>query len=82
MGTPRSPPTRLTVVPDKWSGLPKDPPTYQWAQRPSWQPTRPLEDLPEDSPDDLIHHDLKTRHTRQDLGGFFPTQIDGIWQDV
>jgi hypothetical protein len=27
---------------------------------PSWQPTRPLEDLPEDSPDDLIQHDLKT----------------------
>jgi hypothetical protein len=50
--------------------------------RPSWQPTRPLEDLLEDSPDDLIHHDLKTWRTRQDLGGFCPKQIDGIWQDV
>jgi hypothetical protein len=47
---------------------------------PSWQPTRPPEDLPEDSPDDLIHHDLKTRRTRQDLGGFCPKQIDGIWK--
>jgi hypothetical protein len=28
--------------------------------RPSLRPTRPLEDLPEDSPDDLIPHDLKT----------------------
>jgi hypothetical protein len=28
--------------------------------RPSWHPTRPPEDFPEDSPDDLIHHDLKT----------------------
>jgi hypothetical protein len=50
--------------------------------RPSWQPTRPLEDLPKDFPDDLIHHDLKTWRTRQDLSGFRPRQIDGIWQDV
>jgi hypothetical protein len=39
---------------------------------------RPPEDLPEDSPDDLIHHDLKTWRTRQDLGGFRPKQIDEI----
>jgi hypothetical protein len=26
--------------------------------RPSWQPTQPPEDLPEDSPNNLIHHDL------------------------
>jgi hypothetical protein len=50
--------------------------------RPSWQPTRPPEDLLEDSPYDLVQHDLKTRRTRQDLGGFHPKQIDGIWQDV
>jgi hypothetical protein len=50
--------------------------------RPSWRPTRPPKDLPEDSPDNLIHHDLKTRCTRQDLGGLRPKQIDGIWQDV
>jgi hypothetical protein len=43
---------------------------------------RPLEDLPEDSPDDLIHHDLKTWRRRQDLGGLRLKQIDGIWQDV
>jgi hypothetical protein len=33
--------------------------------RPSWQPIRPPEDLPIDSPDDLVHHDLKTRHTKK-----------------
>jgi hypothetical protein len=50
--------------------------------RPSWRPTRPPEDLPKDSPDVLIHRDLKTWRTRQDLSGFRPKQIDGIWQDV
>jgi hypothetical protein len=50
--------------------------------RPSWQPTRPPEDLQEDSSNDLVQHDLKTWRTRQDLGGFRPKQIDGIWQDV
>jgi hypothetical protein len=35
--------------------------------RPSWWPTRPLEDLPEDFPNDLIRHDHKTRHPEQDL---------------
>jgi hypothetical protein len=40
--------------------------------RPSWQPTRPLEDLQEDSPNDLVKHDLKTWRTRQDLGEFRP----------
>jgi hypothetical protein len=29
------------------------------------------QDLPEDSPDDLVHHDLKTWRTRQDSGGLF-----------
>jgi hypothetical protein len=38
--------------------------------RPIWQPTRPPENLPEDSQNDLIHHDLKTRRAKQDLGGF------------
>jgi hypothetical protein len=61
--------------------------TYQKTRRPvrvpnrlSWRPTRPPEDLSEDSPDDLIQHDLKTWRTRQDLGGFRPKQIDRIWQ--
>jgi hypothetical protein len=52
------------------------------SNRPSWQPTRPPEDLPQDSPDELIQHDLKTWRIRQDLGGFRPKQIDEIWQDV
>jgi hypothetical protein len=50
--------------------------------RPRWHPTRPPEDFPKDSPDDLILHDLKTWHTRPGLGGFRPKQINGIWQDV
>jgi hypothetical protein len=50
--------------------------------QPGWHPTRPPKDLPEDSPDDLIHHDLKIWCKRQELGGFRPKQIDGIWQDV
>jgi hypothetical protein len=64
-------------------------PAYQKTRRPvsgpnqpSWQPTRPLEDLPKESPDDLIHHDLKTWRTRQDLGGSRPKKTDEIWQDV
>jgi hypothetical protein len=28
--------------------------------RPRWLPTRPPKDLPEGSPDDLMHYDLKT----------------------
>jgi hypothetical protein len=50
--------------------------------RPSWRAIRPPEDLPNNSPHDLIYHNLKTRRTRQDLDGFHPKQIDGIWQDV
>jgi hypothetical protein len=83
MGTPGSPPTKLTVVPDKW---------VRPTRRPADLLVGPtdlvggphdfLKDLPEESLDDLIHHDLKTRRTRQDLGGFRPKKIDGIWQDV
>jgi hypothetical protein len=32
--------------------------------RPSWRPTQPPEGLPEDSPYDLVQHDLKTWRTR------------------
>jgi hypothetical protein len=63
------------------SGLLEDP-RLSGPNRPCWRPTRPLEDFLEDSQDDLIHHDLKTRLTRQDLSGFCPKQIDRIWQDV
>jgi hypothetical protein len=40
--------------------------------RPSWRPTRAPEDLLDDYPDDLVHHDLKTWRTRQDLGRLRP----------
>jgi hypothetical protein len=83
MGTPGSPPIRLTVVPDKWVRPTRRPTNLSnGPNRPSWQPARPPEDLPEDSPDDLIHHDLKIWRTRQDLGRFQSKQIDRIWQDV
>jgi hypothetical protein len=81
MGTPGSPPTRLTTVPDKWAYQETRRPV-SGPNRPSWRLIRPPKDLPEDSPDDLVQHDLKTWRTRQDLGGFHPKQIDGIWQDV
>jgi hypothetical protein len=63
-------------------------PAYQKTRRPvsgpnqpSWWPTRPPEDLQEDSPDDLIQHDVKTWH-RQDRSRFRPKQIDRIWQEL
>jgi hypothetical protein len=63
MGTLGSPPTRLTAVPTSGSGLPKTCRPVSGPNRPSWRPTRPPEDLLEDSPDDLIYHDLKTWRT-------------------
>jgi hypothetical protein len=44
--------------------------------RPSWCPTQPPEDLLEDSPDDLIQHDLKTWH-RQDAVDFDQSRSTG-----
>jgi hypothetical protein len=83
MDTPKSPPTRLTAVPDKWARpTKKTRRPISGPNRPSWQPTRPPEDLPEDSPDDLILNDLKTWRTRQDLSGFRQEQIDRIWQEL
>jgi hypothetical protein len=38
--------------------------------RPSWRPTRPLEDLLQGSPDDLIQKDHKTWPTRQYISEF------------
>jgi hypothetical protein len=52
--------------------------------RPSWQPTRPPEDLLENSPrrpNPTRPQDLVCK-TRQDLGGLLLKQIDEIWQDV
>jgi hypothetical protein len=61
------------VQTDQTHGRPRQVgPTYQKTRRPvsgpnrpSWRPARPPEDLLEDSPDDLIQHDLKTWCTRQ-----------------
>jgi hypothetical protein len=82
MGTPGSPPTRLTAVPNKWVWPTRRP--ADLSVGPSDLIGSPHDLLPEDSPDDLIRYDLKTWRTRQrqDLGGLRLTQIDGIWQDV
>jgi hypothetical protein len=45
--------------------------------RPNWQPTRPPKDLPEDSLDDLIHYDLQTRRTEQDLVDYDQSRSTG-----
>jgi hypothetical protein len=45
--------------------------------RPNWQPTRPPKDLPEDSLDDLIHYDLQTRCTEQDLVDYDQSRSTG-----
>jgi hypothetical protein len=50
--------------------------------RPSWWPTRPPEDLAEDSPDDLIHHDFKIGVQDKTSVDFAQKQIDGIWQEL
>jgi hypothetical protein len=56
------------VPTDQAHGRPREVgPAYQKTRRPvsgpdqpSWRPTQPPEDLPEDSLDDLVQHDLKT----------------------
>jgi hypothetical protein len=83
MGTPGSPPTRLTAVPDKWV-------------RPTRRPVD-LSVAPNDlvgDPHDLLKTIQKIPQTTysittsrlgvldKDLGGFRLKQIDGIWQDV
>jgi hypothetical protein len=64
-------------------------PAYQKTRRPvsgpyrsSWRPTRPPEDLAEDSPDDLIENDLKIWRTRQDIGGFRLSRSTDMASDV
>jgi hypothetical protein len=71
MGTPGSPLTRPTVVPDKWVRPTRKTRRHiSGPNRPNWRPTRPPENLLENSLDNLVHHNLKTWHTRQELGGF------------
>jgi hypothetical protein len=67
MGTPRSPPTRLTAIPDKWVRPTRRPadllvgPTDLVGS-----PHDLLKTFQKIPPDDLIHHNLKTWRTRQD----------------
>jgi hypothetical protein len=76
MGTPGSPLTRLTAVLDKWvRACQKARRPDSGRNRPSWWPTRPSEDLPEDSPNDLIQNDHKNWRARQDIGGFRPSRL-------
>jgi hypothetical protein len=71
--------TWVPLGPHRWGhGRPRQvSPAYQKTRRPvsgpnqpNWRPTRPPEDLPEDSPDNLIQNDLKNWRTRQDISGF------------
>jgi hypothetical protein len=81
MGTPGYPPTRLTAVPDKWVRPTRRPADLSVGPTDLvGSPHDLLKDLPEDSPDDQIQHDLNTWRTRQrqDLGGLCLKQIDGI----
>jgi hypothetical protein len=55
------PTDQATAIPDKWVRPTRGPADLSCGPiRPSWWPTRPLEDLPEDSADDLNQNDLKT----------------------
>jgi hypothetical protein len=69
MGTPGSPPTRLSAVPDKWVR-----PTRRLADL----SVGPIDLI--GSPYDLLNTFQKI--PPEDLGGFRLKQIDGIWQDV
>jgi hypothetical protein len=71
MGTPGSPPTRLTAVPDKWVRPIRRPADLSSGpNQPSWQHTQPLEDHFRRLTDDLNQDNLKTWRTRQNLNGF------------
>jgi hypothetical protein len=59
MGTPGFPPTRFTVVPDKWVRPTRRPADLSVGPTDLVRGPRPPEDLPKDSPNDLIHYNLK-----------------------
>jgi hypothetical protein len=63
-------------------------PAYQKTRRPvsgpnqpSWRPTRPPEDLPEDSSDDLIHQNDFGIQDKTTVN-FAQKKIDRIWQEL
>jgi hypothetical protein len=67
MGTPGSPPTRLTVVPDKWVRPTRGPADLSVGPTDLvGSPHDLLKTFQKIPPDDLIQHDLKTWRTRQD----------------
>jgi hypothetical protein len=67
MGTPGSPPTRLTVVPDKWVWPIRRPADLSVGPTDLvGSPHDLLKTFQKIPPNDLIQHDLKTWRTRQD----------------
>jgi hypothetical protein len=70
MGTPRSPPTRLMAVPDKWVRPTRRPVDLSVGPTDLVGGPHDLLKTFQKIPDNLIHHDLKTWRTRQDIGGF------------
>jgi hypothetical protein len=80
MGTPGSPPTRLTAVSDKWVRPTRRPADLSVGPTDLVASLHDLLKTFQKIPlDDLIHHGHKTWRTRQDLSGFRPKQIDRIW---
>jgi hypothetical protein len=78
MGTPGSPPTRLTSVPDKWVRPTRRP--ADLSVGPTDLVGRPhdlLKTLQKIPLDDLIMHDLKTRRTGQDLVDYDQSRSTG-----
>jgi hypothetical protein len=67
MGTPRSPPTRLTAIPDKWVRATRRPADLSVGPTDLvGSPHDLLKTFQKILPDDLIQHDLKTWRARQD----------------
>ena len=70
MGTPGSPPTRLTVVPDKWVRPTRRPTNLSVGPTDLVGGPHDLLKAFQKIPDDLIRNDFKTWRTRQDFDGF------------
>ena len=74
MGTPGSPPTRLTAVHDKWVRPTRRPADLTVGPTDLVGGPHDLLKTFQKIPDDLIRNDFKTWRTRQDFGGFRPSK--------
>jgi hypothetical protein len=74
MGTPGSPPTRLTVVPDKYVRPTRRPIDLTVGPTNLVGGSHDLLKTIQKIPDDLIQNDFKTWCARQDIGRFRPSR--------